>query len=94
MVSQTGWSPVPLTTRRRRGREFPARASRRSCVGSVGTGPRDTTTMLSAAKAVKVGDHSPGVVLLCTVDSLQFDTKRRDYGIKYLCYIRNLQYDD
>lgn len=60
----------------------------------MGTGPRDTTTMLSAAKAVKVGDHSPGVVLLCTVDSLQFDTKRRDCGIKYLRYIRNLQYDD
>lgn len=63
----------------------------------MGTGPRDTTTMLSAAKAVKVGDHSPGVVhvLLCTVDSLQFDTKRRDCGIKYsMRNIRNLQYNE
>lgn len=60
----------------------------------MGTGPRDTTTMLSVAKAVKVGDHSPGVVLLCTVDCLQFDTKQRDRGIKYLRNRRNLQYDD
>lgn len=60
----------------------------------MGTGPRDTTTMLSVAKAVKVGDHSPSVVLLCTVDSLQFDTKQRHRGIKYLHNIRNLQYDD
>lgn len=53
MVSQTGWSPVPLMTRRRRGRAFLARASKRSFVGSVETGPRATTTTLSAVKAVK-----------------------------------------